>query len=70
MASGAPLRVQRYMTIRPDLEPIPPTLAEVGQVLWGASWAGALARSSRLTKEEVIALDVPPTKSHRPSLIT
>jgi hypothetical protein len=50
------------MTIRPNLEAIPPTLAEVGQVLWGASWADALAHSLKLTKEEVIALDVHPDK--------
>jgi hypothetical protein len=41
---------------------LPPTLAEIGHVLWGANWAEPLAHTLKLTKEEVIALDANPDK--------
>ena len=36
---------------------LPPTLAEIGQALWGANWAAPLADNLRLAKTEVVALD-------------
>lgn len=40
----------------------PPTLAEIGHVLWGSHWAEPLAHTLKLTKQEVIALDANPDK--------
>ena len=39
-----------------------PSLAEIGHVLWGANWAEPLAQTLKMTKEEVIALDVHPNQ--------
>ena len=41
-------------------ELIPPTLAELGFVFWGASWAEPLAETMQVTKEDVIAMDANP----------
>ena len=36
---------------------LPPTLAEIGQALWGTNWAQPLADNLKLATDEVVALD-------------
>ena len=39
---------------------IPPTLAELGHIFWGADWARPLGEMMRVTREEIVAMDANP----------
>lgn len=42
------------------MELLPPTLAEMGHIFWGADWARPLSEMMRITKAEIVAMDANP----------